>query len=210
MYTATDLEATIGTLAQKDQIFAAQLIVKARRYGASEKQAYWIDRLTKTAKGELAQPERPRIEIGSLTAVNALFAKAGEKLAHPKIMLRVRNVSTEGIEGWSIVKLSIAGPKSKHPGSVNVTSEGSYGNNTWYGRVGLDGRFCPSKDGERLPALVPALQALAAEPAKVAAEYGKWRGACCFCSRQLDDKRSTEVGYGPNCAEHYGLPWGTR
>ena len=52
------------------------------------------------------------------------------------------------------------------------------------------------------------LVALATDPAKVAAEHGKLTGKCCFCNRKLDDKRSTEVGYGPICAEHYSLPWG--
>jgi len=33
-------------------------------------------------------------------------------------------------------------------------------------------------------------------------------GNCCFCRRELTDKRSTEVGYGPICADHFSLPWG--
>jgi len=36
---------------------------------------------------------------------------------------------------------------------------------------------------------------------------GHASGACCFCSRQLDDPRSVAHGYGPICAGHYGLPW---
>jgi Family of unknown function (DUF6011) len=31
---------------------------------------------------------------------------------------------------------------------------------------------------------------------------------CCFCSRLLSDPRSVRWGYGPTCAEKYGLPWG--
>lgn len=41
-----------------------------------------------------------------------------------------------------------------------------------------------------------------------AAQFGKLYGICCFCSRTLTDERSIGVGYGPRCAERYGLPWG--
>jgi hypothetical protein len=209
-YTASDLQAVIPQLPAKDVDFALSLVTKAKKYGISEKQAYWIDRLTKQAKGELNQA-RPQVEIGSLTAVAALFAKAGEHLAHPKIMLRVSDGMTpEGVAKWKVVKLNVAGERAKVPGSINVASEGKYGEATWYGRITQDGKFSPSGKGQEFAGLVEALQALAKDPAGVAAEYGRWRGACCFCSRQLDDERSTEVGYGPTCAEHYGLPWGTK
>ena len=39
-------------------------------------------------------------------------------------------------------------------------------------------------------------------------------GTCMFCDRVLDDPRSNPaaggVGYGPKCAENYGLPWGSK
>jgi len=38
--------------------------------------------------------------------------------------------------------------------------------------------------------------------------YGIKTGNCCFCSKELTDHRSVEAGYGPICAERYGLPWG--
>jgi hypothetical protein len=44
----------------------------------------------------------------------------------------------------------------------------------------------------------------------VAAEHGHKTGNCCFCSRPLNDARSTEVGYGPVCADKWELPWGTK
>jgi hypothetical protein len=197
-YTASDLQAVIPQLPAKDVDFALSLVTKAKKYGISEKQAYWIDRLTKQAKGELT---RPTADVGDLAAVVALFDKAGQHLKFPKVMLRIADTDM-------VLKLSVAGPKSQAPGSINVTSEGKYGEATWYGRIARDGKFTMSRAGSTLAHLVPALKAFAQDPAKVAAEYGRWRGACCFCSRQLDDQRSTDVGYGPVCAENYGLPWG--
>lgn len=53
------------------------------------------------------------------------------------------------------------------------------------------------------------LRALAANPAAVAGQHGVATGKCCFCRRALSDRRSREVGYGPECAGRYGLPWGS-
>ncbi len=49
------------------------------------------------------------------------------------------------------------------------------------------------------------------ELARIAYEYGL-SGRCMFCARDLTDDRSNPhrggVGYGPVCADKYGLPWG--
>lgn len=44
--------------------------------------------------------------------------------------------------------------------------------------------------------------------AEEAAQFGALYSRCVFCSRKLTDERSIEAGYGPDCAEHHGLPWG--
>ena len=58
------------------------------------------------------------------------------------------------------------------------------------------------------PEIVKLVNRLAKNPAKVATEYGKLTGNCCFCRRALTDKRSVTVGYGSTCAGNYGLEWG--
>jgi hypothetical protein len=35
-------------------------------------------------------------------------------------------------------------------------------------------------------------------------------GSAASANTALTDERSTEVGYGPVCAKHYGLPWGVK
>lgn len=44
--------------------------------------------------------------------------------------------------------------------------------------------------------------------AEEAAAFGHDHGACVFCGRGLDDPTSVEHGYGPVCADKFGLPWG--
>jgi hypothetical protein len=41
-----------------------------------------------------------------------------------------------------------------------------------------------------------------------AAAFGHTHHRCVFCARKLSRGESTAVGYGPDCAENYGLPWG--
>lgn len=64
----------------------------------------------------------------------------------------------------------------------------------------------PGRDST--PELESFLQKFAEDPARVAAEEGKRTGNCVFCAKQLTDERSVAVGYGPQCAEKYSLPWG--
>lgn len=104
------------------------------------------------------------------------------------------------------VQLSLAGDASKHPGTINVTDGGRYPNNVWFGRIDQSGTFQPGRDADA--AIIGILRRLADDPAGTAAEHGHRSGACCFCGRDLNDARSTAVGYGPVCAEKWSLPWG--
>lgn len=36
--------------------------------------------------------------------------------------------------------------------------------------------------------------------------HGQKYGSCCFCGRELIEKASVFYGYGPICAENFGLP----
>ena len=140
------------------------------------------------------------VSVGSFSGVIALFDAAKAHLKFPKITLLC--------EG-KVIRLSVAGPRSKTPGSVNVAGEGSYPNREWFGRVSPSGEWIPSRSGSAIAApLTALLTEFAANPAGVAKAHGKLTGNCCFCNKVLglgDDKRSIGVGFGPVCAEHYGL-----
>jgi len=156
-----------------------------------------------------AKPAQAEMAVGNLGGVLALFAKAKQHLKFPAIVLDVPEANV-------VVRLTVAGPKAKVPGSVTVcendrNTTNDYGDPSreWLGRVTVDGGFQPSRaTNGRAPAIAKRLGELAANPAKVASEYGRLTGACCFCSRPLKDERSTAVGYGQTCAAHFGLPWG--
>ncbi len=192
------LRENVAKLSEQDRGFAQSLLEQAAGRGLSAKQFAWVDRL-------VARAVTPPATIGSIAGIVALMEGAIERGAkRPKIRLR----TPEGLD----VVLAIAGPSSREPGSVLVLGAGSFGDRAYYGRVSKDGTFNPGRDAtpEASPAVIALLRAMATDPAGTAAAYGRLTGACCFCSIDLSDPTSVDVGYGRICARKFGLPWGAR
>lgn len=203
------LQGLLSNLNDRDASFAASLISSYKKYkGLTPKQEPWIGKLIAKATTPkpvfsapvAAAPVVP-VNVGNFAGVIALFAKAKEHLKFPKITL---------VLSGQTLKLSLLGLKSKNAGSVNITDGGKYPLAKWFGRVSPEGTFIPS--GHNAPEFTEALTALLTEfskhPARIAKEHGKLTGLCCFCNKVLGkgmDKRSIAVGFGPDCAEHYGL-----
>lgn len=185
------------------QEFAASLTGQATKKGRlSEKQWEWVDRLIDLAANPPAPPKA--IDLGSSVAgVIALFDKAASHLKRPKIRLSVADTP---------VRLMRFGSESMFPGAVGVRAGGSDPSypRFYVGRIEQDGRFLPKREAEEFPFLEDLLTAIAADPAKVMADYGKLAGACCMCGKGLDVEQSTHVGYGPVCAKKWGLPYPTK
>lgn len=191
----TDNEAfvIVERLADEGGSFAAKLAEAGKRWGLSNEQNIWCHILAV----ESMTPAAAAIAV-DVSGINELFSTVGDAVKFPKITL----VTDNGEK----VQLSRAGDRAKHPGSINVTDGGRYGDNVWYGRI-IDGEFVPSRSStETVEAL---LVALSADPVGVAASYGKTTGHCCFCRKELTDDRSLAVGYGKKCSENYDMPWGS-
>ena len=135
----------------------------------------------------------------NLLAVFALFDQAiSHSLKFPKIRLQTSDGRT--------VVLKVNGEKSKYKGQIAVVDDRPFGEGSYFGRIDVTGKFYAGRDNDsRIESL---LYRLAENPAHVASEYGRLTGNCCFCSTPLKDARSTAQGYGPICAQHFGLPWG--
>jgi len=131
------------------------------------------------------------------TAIYGLFALASRNLKYPRVRLQTESGDT--------VIIKLAGNQSKYTGQLQVTDDKPYGENKYFGRIDSNGAYIRSWSAS--PEVTSLLEKLSDNPAKVASEYGRMTGRCCFCGLQLSDERSTAVGYGEICAEHYGLPW---
>lgn len=189
------LDQRSAKIAARDLDFCASLIATARRDRMTEKQRYWLEQMA----GRLdAPPQQERTKLGELAGVMALFDRAKAHLKSPAIVI--------GMAGEE-VRLSIAGPNARMPGSINVASNGGFSERDWYGRILVSGEFEPSKRVAPPEGLIDGLKRFAEHPAEVAAEHGRLSGRCCFCDRRLTDERSTSVGYGKTCSQNFGVPY---
>jgi hypothetical protein len=188
---------------------ADDMIIKTHRPGNGQynrtikldEREYNAEQFIEKMRGKCGNPETAQsgpVEVGNLSELVALLVTASAHLKYPKF--RVATPSGDVI-------VSRAGAKSKNAGWLYVKSPGGFDDSTYYGKVNPDsGVYLPSRDAS--PDVAEALERFAEDPAKVASDYGKLNGNCCFCVRPLSDERSTEVGYGATCAKHYALPWG--
>lgn len=195
------LKENISALNEKDTGFALSMLKQFEKKGhLSSKQMHWIEVLAKRA---VEGTPKPVIEnIGNFKGVIDLLVAAKANLKYPKIKLQTEN-------GFSVA-LSLAGPGAKKPGTINITDGGPWGDNKYYGRVTVEGKWeKPFKNFNETVEIGELLAKLASDPAETAAAYGKLTGNCCFCNLALTDEKSVSVGYGPVCAKHFGMPWGT-
>ena len=192
--TIQALNSNLSKLSVNDQVFAKSLIKSfLQRETLSERQQYWVEVLTERALGVVETTQPKKECVGNFAGVMALFASASKTLKYPKINLQV--------EGKPLT-LSLAGQSSKAPGTVNVTDGQKFGMNVWYGRIDAGGVWTRGNkaSAEDMQAVSAFLKKFSQEPAKVASEYGRLSGRCCFCNLALSDEKSTAVGYGPVCA----------
>jgi Family of unknown function (DUF6011) len=85
---------------------------------------------------------------------------------------------------------------------VSVTDGGSKS----YGRLTLEtGEYISENELEGLSDL---LREINDDFLGAVKKHGERTGICTFCGRKLTDPRSVLAGYGPICAEKFGLPWG--
>jgi hypothetical protein len=149
-----------------------------------------------------ARPAPVVHKLPSVAGVVALLATAqAAGLKYPKLWLQLPDTTP--------LRISVAGAGSRTPGFLMLTDGGPFGDNRYFGRISPAGQLEIGRDGGAVQAqLVPLLEQLAADPAKVAADFGHLTGNCCFCARKLADERSVAVGYGQTCAKKFGLRWG--
>lgn len=100
-------------------------------------------------------------------------------------------------------------------GQINITNGEKYGHsdNVWYGRINDAVQnytlYQPNANGKRLnDAIADILLEFNNNPPAFAKIYSQETGQCMFCRRKLTNPQSVVVGYGPICADNFGLPWG--
>lgn len=193
------LRDNLSHLSERDQTFAKSLLQQSETRPLSSRQMYWVEVLAGRATTP-ASVDLSAVTVGDMAPVVALLNRAGQSLKRPKLRL----MTADGRH----LRLAILGPTSRNPGHIAVSGdyEGIY-----YGRIDPAGAFHPKagRDAATMTAIVTVLKAMATDPVGTATAYGRLTGRCCFCALPLSDPQSTAVGYGPICAGHFGLPWGS-
>jgi hypothetical protein len=198
---ATALRDRLPTLSERDRAFAQDLLrAFDSKRGATEKQLLWIKKLSRPAEEPAVSTPLPTVQ--GLTPLVALFDRASTALRAPAIT----------IEGSELdlrrnLRIKRSPDDSRYAGQLILADD----NRDWtarqyFGRIDRDGVFHASRSCP--PEVLAYCEHLAADPATVGASHGHRTGMCCFCWRALSDPRSTTVGYGPICADRWGLPWG--
>ena len=195
------LEQALPKLKPSDRNFAESLVNGPwgfkKRGKLSEKQWAWVEKLIARANGS-AEAKPVEQGVGSLEKLMALFATAKASLKWPKLHLEV--------DGLPVV-IAIAGPKSSRHGWLRITDGGAFGVGRFYGWVSPEGGFQPSGSlsAQETDKIARLLRHMSHAPAETAKTYGRLTGNCCFCRRELSDEKSTAAGFGPVCAQKWGL-----
>lgn len=160
----------------------------------SDSQKFWLIKKAEQYNPANPKPAAVGVKVGSgFAALAAMFKKAKETLKRPKIRLQ----DSLG----NAVEISVAPESGKNAGFLYIKSNKEYA-----GKVSPAGEFFPVSTCAT--ATKEYLASFAENPALKAKEYGRLTGSCCFCARTLEDGRSVSAGFGPICADKFGLPWG--
>ena len=191
----------------------AERILQHGRFASSRQQGY--------AEALIRWSEQGQPTPGALRAAATADARSEERqrsfnlgIALPRIVQLIGLARAAGLQSPKIrlrkgewrIKVYPAPAYGRHPGAFYVKASSATARNLYCGMIQPDGRFMATPD---CPLdVMTALREFNADPASVATAYGRALGSCCFCGLPLTDGRSVAMGYGPVCAQNYGLPWG--
>jgi len=183
-----------GVVPKNTVSFASSI---ANRQNATSKQLFYVDKLVNEILEKANKPIPVIKNSFDDTKIFQLFDNAQKHLKYPKIRIQT--------ESGKPILLAVS---KNHPGVIWLSS-GGFGTIN-YGRIIQNEGFIrfSHADTEIQKEISKTIENFAADPVKVSADHGKLTHNCCYCSKKLDTQESLDVGYGPICAKHYGLPWG--
>lgn len=121
------------------------------------------------------------------TPLVQMLQHAALKLQYPSITVRT--------DAGQKIKIKLAAK-----GYLAIVLDGEY-----VGKIEKNGSLTLYQDRELVSTV---LSEMVYDPYAFTKAQGLKYGFCCFCARELTDPQSVSVGYGPICAENFGLPWG--
>ena len=114
------------------------------------------------------------------------------------------------IAGGNTLVLYLCGVTSSNNGGVSIVNDEPYMSykQVYYGKISPRGQVVLSKAATNDEQVMHYLTLVLDDPVAFAKLQGQQTGCCVFCAKELLNASSIYHGYGPICAENYGLPWG--
>jgi hypothetical protein len=161
-------------------------------------QKEWVDKLIDAARNPPPPPPPPpQIDLGvSFKPLHDLFGRAKQnKIQFPTIKTQ--------LDDGTKVKLSLASASSTNAGMVYVKKGEQF-----YGKIDSSGHLTIARGVPVCEELHVLVQEIGANPSAAGKVHGNKYDNCMFCGRGLQTTDSVYYGYGPICAEKWGLEWG--
>jgi hypothetical protein len=191
--------AALAWLKDSRSNFAASLLDQVKKKGdlsPNQLQAVYqsIAREEDWAKQREQKATQTQFDMEDLLARFALAVEAGKK--RPKI-----NV------GDLLFSLAPAG--GRNAGHVYVKGEKDWdGERPYLGKITPEGKLYLGAGVS--DEIRDRILAIGSDVVKSAKAHGAQHGNCCFCGSPLSTDASVSNGYGPICADNWGLPWVVR
>jgi hypothetical protein len=133
-----------------------------------------------------------------------LFGRAKLHLKKPSLKFEINPGAGERLVFY------IAGLTSKYAGMIMISNGKMFNDpeNKWFGYITNnvhDAIYFTQQANEWNKQVI---KNFVENPLGNAVLNGKEFCNCCFCGIELTSKESLHAGYGPICAENWGLPWG--
>jgi polyhydroxyalkanoate synthesis regulator phasin len=188
--------AALAWLTSNNSDFAASLLDQVKKKGdlsPKQLQAVYqsIAREADWAKQREQKATQTQIDMTDLLDRFALALKAGIK--RPKV-------------NTGDLLFSLAPAHGRNAGCVYVKGEkDAYGDRPYLGKITPEGKFFAGPNVE--DDVKQRIAEVGSDVVGSAKAHGAQHNNCCFCSRDLTTDESVSNGYGPICADRYGLPW---
>jgi hypothetical protein len=208
---AAHLRNILSTLSANDQNFIGSLLEAFYgSRGASEKQLYWIGKKYDDLMARKAAAVAVREEIALPRIAELIKLAMSKGIETPKIRLRI------GEDQGGFIIRGVCTKRGDMIAYINdrdrtFTTRDGNTRRQGYGQIDLNtGRLTVSNyaDPALITGVLKALKDFEADPHKAGSVEGHATGACCFCGLRLTTAASVAAGYGPTCADNFGLPWG--
>ena len=178
----------------ESNVYASITLLIEQRKSLSEKQlALWwkLHKLVTAPNSEATRQVPIRAYLPNIIAFLSACPLQRPKLTYKGIVIKKNSGYSRWPEDYTIRKVVNAG-------ELNYLGNIKAGTGQWWRGAKADVSEAEDLLQELEANPVEALQKAALE------ENGMY---CIFCSRELAKDESRAVGYGPDCAEHYNMPY---